>query len=380
MSVLELARPELQALVPYSSARMEAAASAVMLNANESPWPPPGDAGQNLNRYPEPQPCALRARMAGLYGVCEEQVLLGRGSDEAIDLLVRAFCRPGQDAVMVCPPTFGMYAVCAGVQGAAVRRVPLDAAFALDVDAVLAACMAPVKLLFLCSPNNPTGGMVPLEVIGRLADALRGRALVIVDEAYVEFADQSSAAMLLSRHANLGVLRTLSKAWALAGARIGALLAQADVVALLRRIVPPYPLPTPCVDAAMRALGARGKQHMQERVAIIRRERERLRIALCRLPGVRGVLPTQANFLTVRFDDPATMYRILAAQGIIVRDVTRYPRLGDALRISVGTPRENARLLEVLQAGTNPLATTPPDIAAGRSRANGSRRALSGRR
>lgn len=345
MSVLDLARPEVRALTPYSSARTEAATSAVMLNANESPWPPDGEAEQGLNRYPEPQPKALRARLAGLYGVRPEQLLLSRGSDEAMDLLVRAFCRPGRDAIVICPPTFGMYAVCAGVQDAEVVRVPLDDAFMLDADAVLAACTPSVKLVFLCSPNNPTGGLVPLNTIERLTRALAGHALVIVDEAYLEFADATSATSLLSRHANLGVLRTLSKAWALAGARIGTLLAGADVINLLQRIMSPYPLPSPCVDAALRALDA---QSMQERVATITRERERLRTALQTFSGVRAVLPSQANFLTVRFDDGAATLHALAEQGIVVRDVGRYPGLRDCLRISVGTPEENTRVLDVL--------------------------------
>lgn len=348
MSVLDLARPEIRALTPYSSARMEAATASVMLNANESPWPPAGGAGQALNRYPAPQPEAMCTRLAELYEVNSNQLLLGRGSDEAIDLLVRAFCRPGRDAILTCPPTFGMYAVCAGVQGADVVRVPLDEAFALDADAVLAAVTPSVKLLFLCSPNNPTGSLVPRDTIERLASALADHALVIVDEAYIEFADATSAATLLSRHANLGVLRTLSKAWALAGARIGALLADPEVVALLRRIMPPYPLPTPCVRAAMQALDAVGEQRMRARVAVIRGERERLRAALQALPDVRAVLPSRANFLTVHFDDAGERCRALARQGIVVRDVGHYPGLANCLRISIGSPGENTRVLDAL--------------------------------
>lgn len=355
MSVLDLARPEVLALTPYSSARMEASAAAVMLNANESPWPPDGGVGQGLNRYPEPQPPALCHRLARFYGVSAEQMLLGRGSDEAMDLLVRAFCRPGRDAIVTCPPTFGMYAVCAGVQGAEVVRAPLDGEFALDADAVLAACGASVKLLFLCSPNNPTGGTVPLDVIERLAGELAGRALVIVDEAYIEFADTASATTLLPRHANLGVLRTLSKAWALAGARIGALLANPEVIALLRRIMPPYPLPTPCVAAAMRVLDDEGERRMHERVALITRERERMRAAMQALPGVRAVWPSQANFLTVRFEHAVAVSRALAAQGIVVRDVGHYPGLQDCLRISIGTAQENSRVLVAL-AGREVMA------------------------
>lgn len=348
MSVLDLARPDVRALTPYSSARMEAGRAAVMLNANESPWPPAGDAGGALNRYPEPQPFALQTRMAQLYGVRAQQLLIGRGSDEAIDLLVRAFCRPGRDAIMIAPPTFGMYAVCAGVQGAAVVQVPRSDAFEPNVGAMLAAVTPAVKLVFLCSPNNPTGSQISLRAIEQLATALAGRALLIVDEAYAEFASKPSAANLLDQHGNLGVLRTLSKAWALAGARIGALLANPEVIALLRRIMPPYPLPTPCVDAALTALSANGEATMRERVTVIVAERERMALALRALPGVRDVLSSQANFLTVRFDAAGAVFGDLVGQGIVIRDVSRYPGLADCLRISIGTAEDNNRVLDAL--------------------------------
>lgn len=350
MNVLDLARPEVRALTPYASARMEAGEGEVMLNANESPWPAMEMQGQGLNRYPDPQPLALRARLAHLYGVQEAQVLVGRGSDEAIDLLVRGFCRPGIDAIAVHPPTFGMYAVSAGIQGAQVVSVPLDGDFRLDVDALLAGLPVNVKLLFLCSPNNPTGSLLPLADIQRLADALAGRTLVIVDEAYIEFAETPSATTLLDRYANLGVLRTLSKAWALAGARIGVLLANSDLIALLRRIMTPYPLPTPSVQAALAVLNEAGRRRTRLRVAMLIAERERMANALAALAGVRRVYPSQANFLTVAFDDAAGVYRALVKKGIVVRDVTCFPGLSDALRISIGTPLENTQVLAALSA------------------------------
>ena len=349
MSVLELARPEVRAMQPYSSARMEAHGGEVFLNANESAWAPVGDDGLGCNRYPEPQPAALVVALATLYGVRPEQLLVGRGSDEAIDLLVRAFCRAGRDAILVQPPTFGMYAVCARVQDAAIVEVPLASDATLDVDAVLAAVTPAVKLVFICTPNNPTGQPVPRAAVERLALALVDRALLVVDEAYVEFADDGSVADLLDRHDNLAVLRTLSKAWALAGARIGSLLANAGVVALLRRIMAPYPLPLPCVEAALLALSGWGRANALERIGVVRAERTRMREALRRLPGVRDVLPSQANFLAVRFDDAGAAYQRLLAAGIVVRDIRRYPNLGDALRITIGTPAENERVLAVLR-------------------------------
>ncbi len=221
MSVLDLARPEIRALKPYSSARMEASGGSVLLNANESPWPAVMAGGIALNRYPDPQPDELIRALADLYGVAPARVLAGRGSDEAIDLLVRLFCRAGQDAVAICPPTFGMYAVSAAIQGAAIVEVPLRGDFSLDADALLAHVDANVKIVFLCSPNNPTGNLVPLATISHIVATLAGRAIVVVDEAYIEFAGTSSAATLLDRYDNLAVLRTLSKAHALAAARIG---------------------------------------------------------------------------------------------------------------------------------------------------------------
>ncbi|MEO8777511.1 MAG: histidinol-phosphate transaminase [Rhodanobacter sp.] len=349
MSVLDLARSEIRAIQPYSSARMEASGGSVFLNANESAWPPLGDGGLGCNRYPEPQPAALLSTLAGMYGVRQEQILLGRGSDEAIDLLVRAFCRAGQDAILIQPPTFGMYSVCARIQNAAVIEVALADDFTLDVDAVLAAVTPAVKLIFVCTPNNPSGQCVPRESIERLLQTLDGRALLVVDEAYIEFAYEPSVADLIDRYEYLAVLRTLSKAWALAGARIGSLLANPEVIALVRRIMPPYPLPLPCVALALAAFSEAGQAQAREHMATLRSEHERVRGALAALACVRAVLPSQANFVAVRFDDAGAAYQRLLAAGVVVRDIRRYPKLGDALRITIGSPDENDRMLAVLE-------------------------------
>jgi histidinol-phosphate aminotransferase len=349
MSVLDLARAEIRTMQPYSSARMEAASGGIMLNANESAWEPVGDEALGCNRYPDPQPSVLVDALSGLYGVRREQLLVGRGSDEAIDLLVRAFCRAGQDAILIQPPTFGMYSVCAHIQGADVIEVPLGADFKLDLCATLKALTPTVKLVFVCTPNNPTGQLVPRADIEYLAKQLTGRALLIVDEAYVEFADQRSVADVVDTYENVAVLRTLSKAWALAGARIGSLIAHADVIALLRRIIAPYPLPLPCVRAALSALSAAGQASAREHIAVVRSQRMDVRARLAWLPGIRAVLPSHANFLAVRFDDAGRAHQRLLDAGIVVRDVRRYPHLADALRITIGTPEENARVLTVLE-------------------------------
>ena len=247
MSVLDLARPEIRTLQPYSSARMEAEGRQIMLNANESAWAPMGDAGLGCNRYPDPQPETLLQALASLYGVRREQLFVGRGSDEAIDLLVRAFCRAGEDAILIQPPTFGMYAVCARIQNATVIEIPLTDDFNVDIESLLAAITPATKLVFLCTPNNPSGKSVSRSDMEFLANALVGKALLVIDEAYIEFSDQASAVDLINTYDHVAVLRTLSKAWALAGARIGSLLANPDVITLIRRIMPPYPLPLPCV-------------------------------------------------------------------------------------------------------------------------------------
>jgi histidinol-phosphate aminotransferase len=248
------------------------------------------------------------------------------------------------------------------VQGAGVVEVPLARDFTLDVEAVLAGITPAVKLVFVCSPNNPVGAGVPRADILRLAHALAGRALLVVDEAYVEFADPDGAygsvADCLDACPNLVVLRTLSKAWALAGVRVGSVLADARVIVLLRRIMPPYPLPVPCVEAAMHALSDDGESTMRERVATLRSERVRMHDELSRLACVREVLPSQANFLAARFVDPGAAYSGLLEAGVVVRDVRRYLRLGDALRISIGTPEENDRVLDVLR-GLSAGATAP---------------------
>jgi len=350
MSVIALARPELLRLQPYSSARMEASSGSVWLNANELPWSPGIVTSAGLNRYPQPQPPELLDALAALYGVRAAEVFVGRGSDEAIDLLTRAFCAAGASNVVINPPTFGMYAVAARIQGAAVREVPLLSrqGYALDVPGILAAVTAQTRLVYVCTPNNPTGNAVGAEPLRQLAEALRGRALLVVDEAYAEFADAAPGLPLRSAYEHVVVLRTLSKAHGLAGARIGVAVADTEVIQLLRRIMAPYPLPGPSVAAALAALQPAALADTRSRVALLREERARLGAALAVSNEVIEVLPSQANFLAVRLRDPQATYERLAAAGIIVRSLSRYAGLTDALRFSVGTPDENGALLAAL--------------------------------
>ena len=345
--VTALARPEIAALKPYAHAAWEP--QLMRLHANELPWRALGDDSRaGLNRYPEPQPKALIERLAGLYGVGPEQLLVARGADEAIDLLIRTFCRAEHDAVLICPPTFGMYAVAAGIQGAHLVSVPLAAAegFALDEPALLRRCAPDVKLVFLCSPNNPTGNLLAKEAILRIAAALEGRSLVIVDEAYIEFAAAESLSRYLPQLPNLAILRTLSKAHGLAGARCGTLIAHRDVVALLRKVIPPYAITQLTLEAVLKLLEPPQLEACALRIATLCAERQRMSQALSALPGVLRVWPSAANFLLVEFADPDTALLKAREAEFLVRDVRSYAALPNALRITLGTPSQNVRLLK----------------------------------
>jgi histidinol-phosphate aminotransferase len=345
--VTELARPDIVALKPYEHASWEP--SLERMHANELPWRASGDdSSAGLNRYPEPQPHALVEGLANLYGVAPEYVLVGRGSDEAIDLLTRAFCRAGRDAVLVCPPTFGMYSVSARIQGAEVITVPLrsDVAFSLDERAILERCTSNVKLVFLCSPNNPTGNLLDEDAILRLAGKLAGRAVIVVDEAYIEFAGVRSLARHLPRLPHLAVLRTLSKAHGLAGARCGTLIADPEVIALLRKVIPPYAIAQLSLEAVLRQLQPKALAESRSNVELIRGERSRLMRALPELARVVRVCTSDANFILTHFNDAGTALQLARSANLLVRDARGYPGLGQALRVTVGSPEQNNRLLE----------------------------------
>ena len=345
--VENLLRPELRAFSAYHAASPRR--GVVRLHANESSWRADwDDTSDGLNRYPEPRSVALMEALAALYGVAPEAVLATRGSDDAIDLLVRAFCRAGKDAVLVCPPTFGMYAVAARLQGAALIEVPLQRKFALDVAGIRAAVRPGVKLVFLCSPNNPTGSTIPAAAVDELCTALKGRSMVVVDEAYVEFAREQDFADRLAAHGNLVLLRTLSKAWGLAGARVGALLADPQLIATLRALAPPYPLPSLATEAALRRLQPLELAGIRRRTAAVVRRRENLATALRALPTVKRVWPSEGNFLLAKFTRAAAALAACEAAGVLVRDFSGQPRLQGCLRITVGTAAENRRLLAAL--------------------------------
>lgn len=355
---LQLVRPDLRDFAGYASARRANVSGSVWLNANESPQPSLADAQGVLHRYPEPQPAELRARLAKLYGLDIEQMMVTRGSDEGIDLLVRAFCRAGIDAVLIAPPCFGMYAVSARIQNAPLVEVPLldvDGTWTLDVAAIIAAVSErQVRLVFLCAPANPTGQALPLATTRALAQALDGRAVLVIDEAYIEYSSQDSACTLLGEFPGLVVLRTLSKAHALAGARIGAVAAAPALIAVLRNLSAPYPVPQPSARVALAALSDLALTEARLRCALAIAERMRVHAALQQSGLVRQVYASDANFLLVRFADSKAAFERLIAAGVVVRDMGAMPGLADALRITIGTREENELLLAALEGTATP--------------------------
>ena len=355
---LHLARPEVLRMQAYVSARSIAAANDALrlLDANEAPESFDAD-GPPIHRYPSQQPERLVERLAHLYGLPQENLLVTRGSDEAIDLVIRAFCAAGQDAIGICPPTYGMYAIAAELQGAAIRTAPLTPEFALDTAAIegllqsstTSAATPRVKVLFLCSPGNPTGTTYEIGALDRLLRAVGDRCITVIDEAYAEFSEETSALTLLPRHPNLVVLRTLSKAWALAGARVGALAAHPELVSLLRKVLAPYPLPAPAIDAALRGTADDAAAAMNRRVESIRREREALAASLLALAPNLTVASSGTNFLLVRCtapDSAAAVLQCARARGLLLRDRSREPGLAGCIRVTIGTPADQRAVFE----------------------------------
>ena len=335
----ELVRPNIRALKPYSTARDEFSGGEITtwLDANENPY------DNGVNRYPDPHQKLLKQKIAALKGVREEQVFIGNGSDEAIDLCYRIFCRPGVDNAVSIAPTYGMYRVAAAVNDVELREVPLGDDFSLPVERLLAAADERSKLLWLCSPNNPTGNAFPATEIERLLRRFDG--MVVLDEAYVDFADGAGFLPRLDEFPNLIVLQTLSKAWGMAGLRIGLAFAAREVAALFSRVKYPYNIPGPTQRAAEEMLG----RDLTPQIAEIRSERRRLASELASCPCIERVYPSQTNFLLVRTPAPDALYDALIEAGIIVRNRSRIPGCEGCLRITVGTPAENARMIETVK-------------------------------
>jgi histidinol-phosphate aminotransferase len=337
----KLARPAILNLKPYSSAREEFTGNeGIFLDANESPFNKP------WNRYPDPFQQRLRQRIAELKGVDKDNIILGNGSDETIDMLFRTFCEPGKDKVLSVSPTYGMYKVSAGINGVEYETVLLNDDFSLPVDQIPAKADENTKLLFLCSPNNPTGNRFNDDDMRTLIEQFPG--LVVVDEAYVDFSSGGSWVQALKEYPNLVVLQTLSKAWGLAAIRLGMAFASPEIISLLMKVKPPYNVNTLTQEKALEALT--DLTRFQNRVALIINERDILMKSLSVISVVKKVYPTDANFFLMQVDDPDGVYDYLLQRGIIVRNRSKEPLCEGCLRISVGTPQQNQYLLKVLMA------------------------------
>jgi len=349
--VAALARPEILALQPYSHAAW--LPNLTRLHANEAPWRPVADhSDAGLNRYPEPQPRALLVRLGEVYDIPARNILVTRGSDEAIDVLSRIFLRAGEDAILQCSPTFGMYQVAARIQGAGVIDIPLERAqgWRLDPERLLAAWTPRVKLVYLCSPNNPTANLLDPAAVEAVCEALAGKAIVVIDEAYIEWTSRPSASTWLARYPTLAILRTLSKSYALAGARIGALIAAEALIEIGRRVIPPYCLAQPTIEAALRALAPAALTETRRRIAALLAERDHLRDGLARCALVSRVWPSDTNFLLIDSPAPAEFLRAAVHGGTIVRDLRANPVLAQSLRVTVGSRAENDALLTSLES------------------------------
>lgn len=325
---------------PYSSARDEFKGEAeVFLDANENPYPSP------YNRYPDPLQWEVKKKLGQLKGVDPEQIFLGNGSDEAIDLLIRAFCEPKVDAILQFEPTYGMYAVCAHVNNVEVKSRLLDPAFDIELPDASVIGDSSIKLVFVCSPNNPSGNLISEEKISFLAENSGG--LVVVDEAYIDFTQSKSWVTQLKRYPNLVVLQTFSKAWGLAGLRLGMAFASPEIVSILNKIKYPYNVNIQTQEIALQTLNRSGDK--DSRVKEIIAEREKMAKALQSLTMTQTVYPSDANFLLVKINAAHDVYQRLMKIGIIVRDRSNVKLCKDCLRITIGTPSENDRLLQALK-------------------------------
>ena len=344
MDINQLLRKNIAALSPYSCARDEFEGEAsVYLDANENPYNAP------YNRYPDPLQKALKEKIAALKGLRPDQIFLGNGSDESIDLAFRAFCEPRLDNVLAIAPTYGMYKVCADINDVAYREHSLDSEFQFKAEDLLARCDEHTKLIFLCSPNNPTGNSLCSSEIVKVIENFQG--LVMLDEAYIDFSSQDSFCSLLDKYLNLVIFQTFSKAWASAGLRLGMAFASPEIIAVYNKVKYPYNVNLQTQQLMLAHL--QESQRIQAWVQELLQERQQLQISLSTLPMVKKIYPSDANFLLVKVDDADAMYQYLVAQGIIVRNRNRVRLCEGCLRITVGTADENAALMAAMQQFIN---------------------------
>ena len=338
MNISNLIRDNIRSLAPYSTARDEYDGDlGIYLDANENPY------DNGVNRYPDPHQRLLKTELQRIKGVDSSRIFIGNGSDEAIDLLFRIFCIPGVSNAVSIAPTYGMYKVAAAINDVAMREVPLDEEFRLDVDTLLAATDAATRLLFICSPNNPSGNSFPVWQIEEVLRRFGG--MVVVDEAYIDFASQPSLLSLLDSYPNLIVLQTMSKGWGMAGLRMGLAFADPLVIETMGRVKYPYNINVLTQRMVLEKLRGAQSAPVDEIIA----QRAWLIEALATVPVIKKVFPTDANFVLVRVEEPQRIYNELIKAGIIVRDRSRIAGCEGCLRITVGTPGENAKLIEILK-------------------------------
>jgi histidinol-phosphate aminotransferase len=344
MDINNLQRENIKNLRPYSTARDEYKGQAsVFLDANENSFGSP--LPENFNRYPDPLQLDLKDAISKIKGVPIENTFLGNGSDEAIDLLYRAFCNPGKDNVIILPPTYGMYEVSANINDVEIRKVNLLPNFQLDLDKIAETIDENTKLIFICSPNNPTGNSIVRTDIETVLANFKG--LVVIDEAYINYSRQHTFIKELTEYPNLVILQTFSKAWGLAAIRLGMAFAARPVIDILNKVKPPYNINQSTQDLALEAL--KNIAQVNEWIKITVAEREALSKDLLELPAVHKVYPSDANFILAEVDDAAKIYNALVEQGIIVRDRSKVTLCEGCLRITIGTPEENKIVLEALK-------------------------------
>ena len=340
----KLVRPNILGLKPYSSARSEfTGAATVFLDANENAFTSPGGAG--FNRYPDPLQNDLKQKISSLSEADPKQIFIGNGSDEAIDLLFRIFCEPGADEVIVCPPTYGMYRVSADINNVRVVEVPLTSDYQLNVSAILKSVAPNTRLIFVCSPNNPTGDLMRREDIVQIAREVNG--LVVVDEAYIHFAEAKSIINELENLPNLVVLQTFSKAWGMAGLRVGMAFASEAIIGLMNRVKPPYNISGIAQLAVTKALDS--EYEIGRWIIVMKTERKRLIESLAKFAFVETIYPTDSNFVLVRVRDAEGIYSHLVDAGIVVRNRSQVQLCEGCLRITIGTASENLLLLAELR-------------------------------
>ncbi len=341
--ILAWARPEIVALKPYASARSEfklGDREMILLDANENPF------NNGINRYPDPMQLKLKKRLAEAKHLAVEQIFLGNGSDDVLNQLMIAFCTPGKDKAVLLPPTFGMYQVCASINGIETLEVPLTADFRLDIAGINAVQSSSTKIIFIPSPNNPTGNCFALEDIKRIIEGFDG--LVVVDEAYVEFAIDKSVISWIDEYPNLVVVQTFSKAQGLAGLRLGMAFAHPEIIGLMNKVKAPYNINVLTQNEVMRRLEEQGL--IQQQVHQIKQEKEQLLLEFKSIAFIKKVFPSDANFFLVKMDDSKRRYNELIDRGIVIRDSSKNLNCANTLRITVGTPDENNALVIALRS------------------------------